>query len=106
LEQALDNCNQLLELEPDSKWTLYTKVLILLALDSHSNHQEILASLESLKDLDKSRRNFYADLECRLRIEHCIETADGNTLDLSEIKEVDVGYHKQYLSAFVTVKRS
>ena len=37
--QALDNCNQLLELEPDSKWTLYTRVLILLAIDSQANHK-------------------------------------------------------------------
>ena len=35
----MDNCNQLLELEPDSKWTLYTKVLILKALDSQTHHE-------------------------------------------------------------------
>jgi hypothetical protein len=29
----------LVELEPDSKWALYTKVLILKALDSQSHHQ-------------------------------------------------------------------
>jgi hypothetical protein len=37
--QALDNCNQLVKLEPDSKWALYTKVLILKALDSQAHHQ-------------------------------------------------------------------
>ena len=37
--KALDNCVELLELEPDSKWTLYTKLLILLNLDSRDNHE-------------------------------------------------------------------
>ena len=41
--KALDNCNQLLELEPDSKWTLFTKTLILQALDSQANHQVLVS---------------------------------------------------------------
>jgi len=98
LQQALDNCNQLLELEPDSKWTLYTKTLILLALDSQSNHKEILHSLNSLKQIDALRKNFYSDLESRLRLEYCIETAVEGELDLTGLE--GSRHHHQFLPAF------
>ncbi|XP_023322947.1 geranylgeranyl transferase type-2 subunit alpha [Eurytemora carolleeae] len=94
LKQALGNCEDLLELEPDSKWTLYTKVLILLNLDSRETHEEIISCLKSLREIDFMRRNFYADLELRLTMEFKIESGNINASDLFPDK-----YHAQYLPA-------
>ena len=63
LEQELENCHkllelavdgafgsysELLELESDSKWTLYTKVLIMKTMDARKFHAEIVAGFETL----------------------------------------------------------
>jgi len=97
LKQALDNCNQLLELEPDSKWTLYTRVLILLAIDSQANHKDIVGDLATLGTIDSMRKNFYSDLGQRLQLEYRIEK--GST-PLLQSTQSAVQYHKQYLPAF------
>ena len=41
LEQELDNCHELIDIEPDSKWPLYTKVLIMKTMDARKFHAEI-----------------------------------------------------------------
>ena len=61
LEVELGNCEQLLELEPESKWTHYTRALILLALDSRHHHQEVVSCLERLQEVDPLRRRYYQD---------------------------------------------
>jgi len=101
LKQALDNCNQLLELEPDSKWTLYTRVLILLAIDSQANHKDIVGDLATLGTIDSMRKNFYSDLGQRLQLEYRIEK--GST-PLLQSTQSAVQYHKQYLPAFSNLK--
>ncbi len=49
LEQDLQNCRELIELEPDSKWTRLSMVLVMLAIDKAKHHEEILASIHKLK---------------------------------------------------------
>jgi len=88
LQQALSNCQELLELEPDSKWTLYTKLLIQLNLDSRANHQEVVEGLTRLASIDPSRRNFYTDTATRLRTEYSVES--------NERVDPDSRYHRQY----------
>ena len=61
LEEELGNCEQLLELEPESKWPHYTRALIMLALDSRHHHQEIVSCLERLQEVDPLRRRYYQD---------------------------------------------
>jgi hypothetical protein len=39
LEEELENCSMLLEMEPDSKWTRYARILIMKALDPEKHHQ-------------------------------------------------------------------
>jgi hypothetical protein len=39
LEEELENCSALLEMEPDSKWTRYARILIMKALDPEKYHQ-------------------------------------------------------------------
>ena len=41
LEQELENCHELIDIEPDSKWPLYTKVLIMKTMDARKFHAEI-----------------------------------------------------------------
>eukprot|EP00088_Acartia_fossae_P006993 TRINITY_DN1323_c0_g1_i13.p1 TRINITY_DN1323_c0_g1~~TRINITY_DN1323_c0_g1_i13.p1 ORF type:complete len:466 (+),score=75.15 TRINITY_DN1323_c0_g1_i13:41-1399(+) len=96
LKQALENCSQLLELEPDSKWTLYTKALILLALESQTNHQEVLSCLEKLKMLDTARANYYSDVKNRLESEYLIEREEWTLLG-EKYSESNVAYHRQYI---------
>jgi len=99
LKQALDNCNQLLELEPESKWTLFTKTLILQALDSQANHQEIIASLSKLEEIDSPRKNYYSDFSHRVKTEYSIEMGDTKAIHTETTSDHKVRYHTQYLPA-------
>ena len=44
-------CRELLDLEPDSKWTRLSMVLVMEALDEEEHAEEILESLEKLKQV-------------------------------------------------------
>jgi len=100
LKQALDNCTQLLDLEPDSKWTLFTKTLILLALDSHKNHQDIVVGLSKLMKIDSMRKNYYQDFLNRVKTEYRIEQADYDAKTIDQKSDNNVIYHSQYFPAF------
>ena len=39
MEEELSNCTALLEMEPDSKWTSYARILIMKALDPEKYYQ-------------------------------------------------------------------
>ena len=41
LKEELENCSSLLEMEPDSKWTRYARILIMKALNHDNYHQVI-----------------------------------------------------------------
>jgi len=60
LEQELSTCNELLEIEPESKWALLTKVFILRELKNEQD--QIDAILQQLQQLDPNRKAFYQDL--------------------------------------------
>ncbi|CAB0016524.1 unnamed protein product [Nesidiocoris tenuis] len=51
LEEQLDSCNQLLDLEPDTKWPLLTSVVFMKAIDSYAYRDDIMKRLESLKKM-------------------------------------------------------
>ena len=60
LEQDLKNCKELLELEPDSKWTRLSMILVMQAIgDDEKYHGEILESLKQLKTVDPCRKCYY-----------------------------------------------
>ncbi len=61
MESELANCDELLELEPDSKWTLYTKVLIMKAIGADKYHQSILDAYTKLCTVDPYRKGYYMD---------------------------------------------
>lgn len=103
LREELDNCEQLLELEPDSKWTNYTKAMLMKALNSRKYFNEILVIYEKLKIIDPMRRNYYDDQRAKLIIENALEKSTTfDHLDLSAYKLSKV-YYKQYLNLFVEI---
>ena len=104
LQEEFENCQQLLELEPESKWTNYTKAMLMKALDSNKHFDEILAIYENLKIIDLMRRNYYDDQKSKLIIEKALEKCkDFDLLDLTAFKLTKI-YYKQYLNLFVEVK--
>ena len=48
LKQELENFQDLLEEDPDCKWALYTKVLIMKTIDPAKYHQEIVKDFDML----------------------------------------------------------
>ena len=59
LETDLKNCQELLELEPDSKWTRLSMILVMQAIGDKKYHGDIIASLDKLKAVDPSRKQYY-----------------------------------------------
>lgn len=73
LESELESCQQLLEMEPDSKWTLFTCILLMRALNDVKFQQTIREYMKQLKESDSARKNYYNDLESKIVIEDYIE---------------------------------
>lgn len=103
LKTQLESCQQLLEFEPDSKWTLLTAALLSKAIDHDQNHVQIVQYLEKLKTVDPMRTGYYQDLigkwGTEVRLSQWIDDASCPTkrLDLSGIGLAHVAY-EQYLA--------
>ena len=100
LQEEMENCRQLLDLEPDSKWTLLTLALIAQSVDPMKHRDEILSLYDKLETVDPKRRRYYADQRSKFVIRQQLARffADGNTkLDLSRHKLTAV-YFKQLLA--------
>jgi geranylgeranyl transferase type-2 subunit alpha len=107
LEQELQNCNELLELEPDSKWTLYTKVLIMKTMDGDKYHGDIVSGFELLCQIDSKRRGYYQDQRSKAIVEQTLRQVcgakvegGGTEIDLCN-KGLTTVYYKERL-AFMT----
>lgn len=74
LEKELESCEQLCELEPDNKWTLFTCVLLMRVLDSKKYQGTISSYFEKLEEVDHLRSQYYKDLRSKLLIENAIES--------------------------------
>ena len=66
LEKELENCNilldpemELIEDEKSTKWPLYTKVLIMKAIDSDKFHKDIIDGFDRLCEIDEKRIGYY-----------------------------------------------
>jgi len=104
LKEELENCEQLLELEPESKWTNYTKAMLMKALDSNKYFDEIINIYENLKAIDSMRKHYYEDQKSKFIIEKALERSkEFDCLDLSHSKLSKI-YYKQYLNLFLEVK--
>lgn len=105
LNDELKNIDQLLELEPDSKWTLLTKILIMEAIDANKYENDIISGYKKLTEIDHLRGGYYKDLcskfitECAIRqfyMKNDICDLATSTFVLNS-KSLTFLYHMQYL---------
>ncbi|KAH8358629.1 hypothetical protein KR093_001295 [Drosophila rubida] len=72
LQSQLQSCCDLLEYEPDSKWTLLTSALLMRAIDPMQYHEQSLANLIKLQQVDALRKGYYEDLARRWTMEEAL----------------------------------
>ena len=99
LENELESCEQLHELEPDNKWTLLTIVSVMRALDPVRYEEPTKAYLDKLIKVDEMRTSYYKDLRSSFLIENYIENMkqENVNVDLSEMALTTLN-HLEYLS--------
>lgn len=101
LNNQLDSCNQLLEFEPDSKWTLLTASLLMRSIDRFKYHEKTLEFLKKLQKVDSLRFGYYADLASKwnleIRLKEWIDGGQFDEIDLSALNLTTI-YYSQYLS--------
>lgn len=101
LKNQLDSCNQLLEYEPDSKWTLLTASLLMRSIDRFHYHEKSLEFLQKLQKVDVLRAGYYRDLASKWTIEVKLKTwiESGHfrkeKVDLSDL-DLSTVYYQQY----------
>ncbi|XP_013188883.2 geranylgeranyl transferase type-2 subunit alpha [Amyelois transitella] len=101
LQKQLDSCRQLLELEPDSKWTMLTTTFLLHCLDAKRHHKEVIEKLQALKTIDSMRAGYYSDLITKWSIEEQLADDYQNEKDSLVIRfNEKIAYlpHLQYYS--------
>lgn len=103
LKSQLDSCNQLLECEPDSKWTLLTAALLMRSIDRFSYHETTLEFLKKLQKVDFFRAGYYKDLASKwtleVKLKNWIETEGflSEKIDLSGL-DLTMLYYQQYFA--------
>ena len=106
LKSQLNSCEQLLEFEPDSKWTLLTAALLMRAIDREKYHQQTIDNLEKLKTVDSYRVGYYVDLVSKWNIERALlqwlKKSDINApLDFSDSQLACLSYEQYFAVAKV-----
>ncbi|XP_018495195.1 geranylgeranyl transferase type-2 subunit alpha [Galendromus occidentalis] len=79
LQWQLESTEQIIEMEPDSKWPLLTSVVLLHAMKPDPCHLRKYRVLDKLKEVDPYRKNYYDDLKSKLLIEDHLKP---NTLEV------------------------
>lgn len=103
LQEQLDQCQQLHELEPDNKWVMLTIIALTRALDPIKHADDTFNFLDKLKEVDAMRSNYYNDLKSKYVIENTLETTPKNDMDNTSLqgKNLTALYHLEH---FVTTK--
>jgi hypothetical protein len=111
LEEQMENCRQLLELEPGSKWPLLTQARLMRSLDLVRHRSAILAAYAALEVADPLRRGRYTDLAAGLAVETALLAADTEGTDCLDLTGLGVAVpaavvkdYRQYLARFREVK--
>lgn len=109
-KSQLSSCEQLLEFEPESKWTLLTAALLMRAIDSEEYHQRTIENLEKLKTVDSLRLGYYDDLITKWNIEGVLakwlKLGDiGKPIDFSSLN-LSCLYYEQYYAIAKIIKFS
>jgi len=69
LQWQLESTEQIIEMEPDSKWPLLTSVILLNAMKPASCHTRKYEALDKLKVVDPYRKHYYSDLKSKFLLE-------------------------------------
>ncbi|XP_014118450.1 PREDICTED: geranylgeranyl transferase type-2 subunit alpha [Pseudopodoces humilis] len=89
LQDQVQMCRELLELEPQSRGCLLTLALLLAALDPRGHAREIREHLRSLQEADPLRSGFVADVRSRFEVALAILGAgEGLSLPAKELTAV------------------
>ncbi|CAG9797100.1 unnamed protein product [Chironomus riparius] len=100
LKNQLESCNQLLEFEPDSKFTLLTAALLMRSLDRFHYHEETLEYLKKLQTVDPLRYGYYRDLASKwileVKLKEFVESGKYEKIDLTALDLTTV-YYNQFL---------
>lgn len=100
LKNQLESCNQLLEFEPDSKWTLLTAALLMRSLDRFYYHEKTLEYVKKLQNVDPLRYGYYSDLASKwileVKLKEFVENGNYEKIDLSALDLTTV-YYNQFL---------
>ncbi|XP_077105051.1 geranylgeranyl transferase type-2 subunit alpha isoform X3 [Ranitomeya variabilis] len=99
LQQELQSCKELQELEPENKWCLLTIILLMRALDPLLYENESLCYFDTLKAVDPMRSGYYDDLRSKFQIENAIlkmEYAEANVIILLD-KGLTRLYHLDHM---------
>uniref|UniRef100_T1JKS0 Geranylgeranyl transferase type-2 subunit alpha n=1 Tax=Strigamia maritima TaxID=126957 RepID=T1JKS0_STRMM len=75
LENELESCIQLKELEPDNKWACLTTIFLMRVIDPDKYETEILTQLRTLElsEIDVNRINYYRDMYSKFLTENIIK---------------------------------
>uniref|UniRef100_A0A182WGG1 Geranylgeranyl transferase type-2 subunit alpha n=1 Tax=Anopheles minimus TaxID=112268 RepID=A0A182WGG1_9DIPT len=104
LKAQLASCKELLEYEPDSKWTLLTAALLMKAIDRRGYYETIREHLSKLETVDALRKGYYLDLASKWSVENRLEEwiEAGNLcseIDLSGMQLTGVSYVQYFATA-------
>ncbi|XP_070574046.1 geranylgeranyl transferase type-2 subunit alpha-like [Ptychodera flava] len=99
LQDELDSCQQLQELEPENKWCLLTILFLMRALDPMRYEKQTLEYLTTLDKVDSYRLQYYRDLRSKFIIENTISrmsTSDTREINLCN-KDLSCLYHTDHM---------
>ncbi|XP_055596290.1 geranylgeranyl transferase type-2 subunit alpha [Uranotaenia lowii] len=104
LKTQLESCEQLLEFEPDSKWTLLTAAMLMKAIDRVQFYPQMISNLEKLQTVDPLRKGYYSDILQKWSIENRLvewtarlQDQPNAALDLSGLGLTHLAF-EQYLA--------
>lgn len=107
-KEQLKSCHELLDLEPNNKWTLLAMALLLRAVDRKGNLDKTIEYLEKLETVDEMRKGYYQDLSSKWRIQNCLEDwmeQPTRLIDLSGLKITSL-FYENYLAIFEQINLS
>ncbi|CRL00354.1 CLUMA_CG013627, isoform A, partial [Clunio marinus] len=105
LKNQLESCTQLLEYEPDSKWTLLTAALLMRSIDRFQYHDKTREFLKKLEIVDSLRAGYYKDLGSKWSIENKLKNwIDNNEyltgiIDLTDLDLTTLHYNQYFVIA-------